>query len=59
MISVVVEFIGCPEFVTQLEALPRRGDHVFVSGGRYEVTQVQHRLDERPIVRVICGGNIN
>lgn len=58
MAEMVVECIGHPEFQVRLDAIPRRGDHVFVGGGRFEVCQVQHRLDERPVVRIICGGNI-
>lgn len=54
----VIRCIGRSEFQIEMDDVPRKGDHVFVGGGRYEVCQVQYRLDSRPIIHVICGGNI-
>ena len=59
MIEVIVKRLGKLDFETRLDVVPRAGEHIFVGDGRFEVVQVHHNFDNRPLIRIICGGDIN
>ena len=59
MLEVIIKRIGAPDFETRLDVVPRKGEHIFVWEGRFEVCQVQHNFDEHPLIRIVCGGDIN